>query len=236
MPTKPHVHHLQAMRIVHVRPNTSPSAMNRLTFCFIILLIVVNFGYFTYRYGLKSTENVNALSRDNVDNVNAELRFNTYESHTTLEDEIHSAKNVDVVGEESESKNRENIENDDMLGIGNIEVADTTEIYTAEAKDDDKDKTKTEEADTEEAGTEEADTEEAATTGESDDLVEDDNEDITDDTYFTSDADSILANIAGLKEDIQAEHELGEETILLSTTESTESAANTTTSAVYVDK
>ena len=206
------------MRIVHVRPNTSPSAMNRFTFCFIILLIVVNFGYFTYRYGLKSTENVNTLSRDNVDNVNAELRFNTYKNHTTFEEEVHSANTVDVVGEESESKSRENIENDDMLGIVNTEVADTTETYTAEAKDDDKDKTKTEETDTEEADTVEADTEEADTTGESDDLVEDDNEDTTDDTYFTSDVDSILANIVGLKEDNEAEPELGEETELLSTT------------------
>ena len=151
------------MRIVHVRPNTSPSAMNRLTFCFIILLIVVNFGYFTYRYGLKSTENVNTLSRDNVDNVNAELRFNIDKKHTTFEEEIHSASTVDVVGEESESKNHENIENDDMLGVVNIEVADTTETYKTEATDDDKDKTKT--------GTDEADTEGAATTSESDDLV-----------------------------------------------------------------
>ena len=224
MPSEPHIPDLQAMRIVHVRPNTSPSAMNRLTFCFIILLIVVNFGYFTYRYGLKSTENVNTLSRDNVDNVNAELRFNNDKHHTTFEEEIHSAKSVEVVGEESESKNHENIENDDMLGIVNIEVAGTVETYTTEAKDDDKDKTK--------AGTEEADAEEAATTGESDDLVEDDNEDTTDDTYFTSDVNSILANIAGLKEDKEAEPELDEETTLLSTTDSTESAANTTTSAV----
>ena len=215
------------MRIVHVRPNTSPSAMNRLTFCFIILLIVVNFGYFTYRYGLQSIENVNTLSRDNVDNVNAELRFNTDKNHTTFEEEIHSAKNVEVVGEESESKNHENIENDDMLSVVNIEVADTTETYTAEATDDDKDKTKTEEADTEGADT----------TGERDELVEDDNEDVTNDTYFTSDVNSILANNAGLKEDNEAEPEMGEETTLTSTTESTESAANTTTSAVkYVDK
>ena len=212
------------MRIVHVRPNTSPSAMNRLTFCFIILLIVVNFGYFTYRYGLKSTENVNTLSRDNVDNVNAELRFNNNKNHATLEEEIQSAKSVEVVGEESESKNRENIENDDMLGIVNIEVADTTETYKTEATDDDKDKTKT--------GTDEADTDEADTIGESDDLVEDDNEDTTDDTYFTSDVNSMLANIVELKEDNEAEPELDEETTLISTTGSTESAANTTISAV----
>ena len=164
---------------------------------------------------------MNALSRDNVDIVNAELRFNNDKNHATFEEEIQSAKSVEVVGEESESKNRENIENDDMLGIVNTEVADT-----AEATDDDKDKTKTEEADTVEADT----------TGESDDLVKDDNEDTTDDTYFTSDVNSILANIAGLKEDNEAEPELDEETTLLSTTESTESAANTTTSAVYVDK
>ena len=211
---------------------------------------------------------MNTFSRDNVDNVNAELRFNTYKNHTTFEEEIHSANTVDVVEEESESKNHENIENDDMLGTVNVEVADTTE-----AKDDDKDKTKTgtekadaeeadteeadaeeadaekadaeeadaeeadaEEADAEEADAEEADTEEADTTGKSDDLVEDDNEDTTDDTYFTSDVNSILANNVGLKEDNEAEPELGDKTTLLSTTESTESAANTTTSAVYVDK
>ena len=228
--------------------------MNRLTFCFIILLIVVNFGYFTYRYGLKSTENVNTLSRDNVDNVNAELRFNNDKNHATFEEDIQSAKRVEVVGEESESKNRENIENDDMLGIGNIEVADTTETYKTEATDDDKDKTNTEEADTVEADTEgadtveadtveadtvktgtvEADTDKAATTGESDDLVEDDHEDTTD--GFTSDVNSIPANIAGLKEDNEAEPELDEETTLISTTGSTYSAANRTTSAVYVDK